>query len=63
MRVATASIDQTARIWNLEHGREIARLKGHADNVHSADFNQAGDLVATASSDGTVRIWAIARPP
>src|SRR6185312_5886357 len=35
-RVATASDDKTARIWDAESGKEITVFKGHTDAVRSA---------------------------
>jgi len=56
-RVATASFDNTARIWDAERGKEVAVLKGHAAIVWSAEFSGDGRRVATVSTDRTARIW------
>lgn len=55
-RVATASLDGTARVWDIATGREAVRLV-HEDAVHQAVFSSAGDLIATASEDCTARVW------
>ena len=54
--LATASYDNTARIWDLQ-GNELAVLKGHQDLVRSVAFSPDGQKLATASYDGTARIW------
>ena len=54
--LATASDDNTARIWDLQ-GNEIAVLKGHQEDVTSVEFSPDGKYLATASSEGTARIW------
>ena len=56
-RVATASLDKTARIWDAETGKVIAVLQGHEDTLASAAFSRDGRRVVTASADKTARIW------
>jgi WD40 repeat protein len=57
-RIVMASQDETARIWDVESGKETAVLKGHEGAVSSAAFSRDGTRVVTASQDGTVRIWS-----
>ncbi|MGW4802363.1 WD40 repeat domain-containing protein, partial [Nonomuraea sp. NPDC004297] len=64
-RLASASSDGTARIWDAVTRRQIgAPLTGHTDGVHSVAFSPDGTRLATASLDGTVRMWdtATGRP-
>ena len=49
--VATASGDQTARVWEVSSGKRVATL-GHEDVVNAVVFSPDGRLVATASWDG-----------
>jgi len=58
--LATASADQTARVWELDTGRERVRVE-HKDRVSAVAFNPAGTHLATSSWDGTVRLWALDR--
>jgi hypothetical protein len=58
-RIATASDDGTARIWDVQTGKTTAVLAGHAGTVWSAGFSPHGQRVVTASDDGTARIWRI----
>ncbi len=57
-RVVTASIDRTARIWNVATGEPIGTLP-HPDEVHSASFDAGGTRVVTASRDKIARIWSV----
>jgi hypothetical protein len=55
--VVTASFDATARIWDVDGGKEVALLVGHTASVQSAGFSPDGKRVVTASDDNTARIW------
>src|SRR5262249_9436774 len=55
--VATASADQTAKLWSSSSQKLLRTFKGHTDGVNSVRFSKDGKSLATGSSDGTVRIW------
>ena len=55
--VATASDDNTARIWDPATGNPIVTLTGHAEGLSAVAFSPDGATIATASQDGTARIW------
>jgi WD40 repeat protein len=54
-RLATASGDKTAAVWDIDSRERLARLGGHTEWVASVDVNDI--LVATASDDKTVRVY------
>jgi tRNA A-37 threonylcarbamoyl transferase component Bud32 len=56
-RLATASADGTARLWDARTGQELLALKGHTKAVWSVAFSPDGMRLATASADTTVRLW------
>ena len=56
-RLLTASTDATARIWDLDSGREIVVMKGHKRGILTAVLSPDGTRVVTASNDSTARIW------
>ncbi|HVS38451.1 MAG TPA: WD40 repeat domain-containing protein [Gemmataceae bacterium] len=62
-RLATASWDQTGRLWDAESGKPLAVLQGHTGQVVSVCFSPDGRRLATASGDGTARLWIAQESP
>ena len=58
-RIATASWDRTARIWDAKSGQELLVLRGHSGEVTGVAFTAHGTNVATSSTDRTTRVWNI----
>ena len=56
-RVATASADKTARLWDTQGNSQI--ILEHDSPVNSVAFSPDGRRVATASADNTARLWDI----
>lgn len=56
-RIATASADGTARVWDPKTGGSLQILKGHRDYVRSVAFSPDGTRILTASDDETAKIW------
>jgi WD40 repeat protein/ABC-type branched-subunit amino acid transport system substrate-binding protein/DNA-binding SARP family transcriptional activator len=56
-RLATASLDRTAKVWDAGTGRELLTLAGHQDGVSDVGFSPDGQQLATASWDGSVAVW------
>jgi tetratricopeptide (TPR) repeat protein len=59
-RLATASQDTTARVWDAAGGRELLTLKGHTGVVNSVSWSPDGKRLATGSFDGTAKVWEAA---
>lgn len=55
-RVASGSLDNTIRIWDLDTERTVQTLTGHRANVRSVVQLRNGHL-ASGSDDDDVRIW------
>ena len=56
-RIASASYDNTVKLWDAATGRETVTLQGHTDQVGSIAFSPDGTRIASASWDRTVRLW------
>src|SRR5262249_42098370 len=46
-RLATASYDRTARLWDARTGQELLALKGHTGPVKAVSFSPGGRRLAT----------------
>ncbi len=57
-RLATASDDQTAQLWDVGSGERLATFT-HENVVVGVVFSRDGHRLATASDDHTARIWDI----
>jgi WD40 repeat protein len=55
--VLVACPDHTARIWNVNDGREMFILRGHTGRINDAVFSADGRQLLTAADDLTPRIW------
>jgi eukaryotic-like serine/threonine-protein kinase len=56
-RIATASKDHTARVWDAKTGRQVCLCQGHKDEVNWVDFSPDGKLLATAGDDCLAKLW------
>jgi WD40 repeat protein len=58
-RLATASGDKTARVWDVVSGRPLTELTGHTGSVFSVAWSPDGARLATASLDKPARVWTV----
>jgi WD40 repeat protein len=57
--VVTASVDNTAQVWDATTGKPVTPPLQHDGSVYAAAFSPDGTRVVTASADKTARIWAL----
>ena len=55
--LASASGDQTVRLWDAHSGQLLHTCMGHTDSVERVAWSPDGSLLASASGDQTVRLW------
>jgi WD40 repeat protein len=58
--LASGSCDNTAKVWDLETGKEVTTLRGHIGYVMAVTFSPDGKLLATAGGNryaGKVQLW------
>jgi len=56
-RIATASQDKTAKIWDAATGQLLLTLIGHTGSVNGIVYSPDGKCIATSSDDHTAKVW------
>lgn len=57
-RLATASSDSTARVWDVDSNFKLLTvMEGHREEVSQVCFSPAGTQLLTTSNDKTARLW------
>jgi WD40 repeat protein len=56
--LASASNDQTSRVWRLNSGVNVSTFL-HKGSVKAAAFSSDGKLIFTAGQDKTIRVWQV----
>ena len=57
--LATASRDETVRLWDATTGKQKKTLKGHIAPVNGAAFSPDGQTIVSWSNDRTIRLWDV----
>ncbi|KAL1917507.1 uncharacterized protein VTP21DRAFT_3900 [Calcarisporiella thermophila] len=61
--LATASGDQTVRVWDVETRRELYKFRGNRCSVKCVNWDPSNpNIVASGSRDGLVLVWDIRTP-
>ncbi|MEZ4735683.1 MAG: BTAD domain-containing putative transcriptional regulator [Caldilineaceae bacterium] len=58
--VASASADQTIRLWDLTRKEVRRTLLGHTASVYAVAYHPTGAFLASAGRDQTIRLWTLA---
>ncbi|KAI0532436.1 WD40-repeat-containing domain protein [Xylaria digitata] len=61
--LASASFDETVRLWDATTGVHQQTLEGHTGPVEAVVFSPDGKTLASASKDRTVRLWNMTSSP
>ena len=54
---ASASDDDTIKLWNLQTGELLCTLTGHSEGIRSLTISSDGQTFASGGSDGTIKLW------
>ncbi|NJN09560.1 MAG: hypothetical protein HC815_16875 [Richelia sp. RM1_1_1] len=57
--IASASADNTVKLWNAKNGALLRSLIGHTNSVWSVSFSPDGQIIASTASDGTIKLWNV----
>ena len=52
-------MDNTAKLWDVETGKERHTLLGHTAEIVSLNFTTDGTKIITGSFDHTVKVWDV----
>ncbi len=55
--LASASFDDTVRLWNVENEAACGILRGHLGFISAIVFSPDSQLLASASDYSTIRLW------
>jgi WD40 repeat protein/tRNA A-37 threonylcarbamoyl transferase component Bud32 len=55
--LATASEDETIRVWDQQTNRELLVLRGDASPMVDVAFSPSGGFLAAAQDSGAIRVW------
>ncbi len=57
--IASASADQTVRIWDANTGAQVKQLTGHQGAVYSVAFSPDESLLVSCGAEKGLRVWDV----
>lgn len=57
--LASASSDNTVKIWEIETGREVRTFAGHIAPIKALALSGDGKFLASGGNDKSVRVWNV----
>jgi WD40 repeat protein len=58
-RLASAGIDKTVRLWDVEAAKQTAQLDGHTAQAVCVAFSADGATLVSVGYDKTIRLWDV----
>jgi len=58
--LASASDDNSIKLWEVASGKQKATLSGYSGSVNSVAWSPDGDTLASGSEDGSIKLWDVA---
>ena len=57
--LASDSVDQTVRLWDIKTGQSLKIIPAHKARVSSVTFSPDGQILASSSVDETIKLWDV----
>ncbi len=57
--LATASYDETIKLWHLKTGKELQMLTGHSRDVECLAISPNAKILASGSDDNRIKLWNV----
>ncbi len=57
--IASASADNTMKLWDVSSGQCVRTFSEHSYSVFSVAFSPNGKYIASASNDKTIKLWNV----
>jgi WD40 repeat protein len=58
--IASASLDNSVKLWDPTTGKQLARMPGHGDGVSAVVFSADNKTLFSSSLDRSIKIWNVA---
>src|SRR5262245_14407853 len=55
--LASGSVDNSIKLWDVKTSEAQATLKGYTDPVYSVAYSPDGKTLASGSGDDTIKLW------
>jgi WD40 repeat protein len=56
-QIASSSLDDTVKVWNLQTGELALTLTGHTRDINAIAITPDGKTAISGSDDSTIRLW------
>lgn len=57
--IASASFDNSVKLWNARDGKFLLTLRGHVAPVYQCSFSADSRLLVSSSKDTTLKVWDV----